>query len=208
MARLLIVGSGGLGKEVLECVIEKYDTISFLTNDKNSQKIMGFNLLYEQDTPEEYILNEFDEISVAIGVNKIRLEKLIYYAKLGMKLANIIHPKATVSKMAEIQDGCIISENSIIGPFAKLGRGCRIGPSGIVCHDCILEDGVSVSPKAVMGGTCIIRKEAWLCIGSTVSDNIVVGKKCVIGAGAVLLKDAPDNSLMVGTPAYVKKYYT
>jgi len=208
MARLLIVGSGGLGKEVLQCIIEKYDTISFLTNDRKSQKIMNFNLLYEQDTPDEYILNEFDEISVAIGVNKVRHEKLNYYAKLGMKLANIIHPKAIVSKMAEIQDGCIISENAIIGPFAKLGRGCRIGPSGIVCHDCILEDGVNLSPKAVMGGVCVIGEDAWLCIGSTVSNNITVGKKCVIGAGAVLLKDAPDNALMVGMPAYVKKYYT
>jgi sugar O-acyltransferase (sialic acid O-acetyltransferase NeuD family) len=203
----LIHGAGGQGKEVLECVIGNYEKICFMSNEKHDTAILEYQILYEQETTGDYILENFDEVIVAIGNNSLRLNKINHYLEMGIKVATIIHPKALVSRLAKIGIGCMISENAIIGPFATLGKGCRIAPNGIVCHECNLDEGVNLSPKATMGGACNIGKKTWLCIGSTLSDHINIGENCVIGAGAVVLKDMPNNALIVGIPAMVKKYY-
>ena len=206
-ASLLIIGAGGLGKEVLECAIDQYDKICFMSNEKNEKPILDYTILYEQETTEDYILENFDEVIVAIGNNTLRVNKINHYFDFGIKIATIIHPKAVISRFSKIEVGSIVSENAIVGPFAVLDKGCRIGPNGIVCHDCNLGVGVNLSPKTIMGGSCNIGDKTWICIGSTLSDHINIGNNCVVGAGAVVLKDMPDNALIVGAPAFVKKYY-
>ena len=207
LRRLLIHGAAGQGKEVLECAVDQYDELHFMSNNIEDKNILAYPVLYEPETPIGYILENFDEVIVAIGNNFTRLNKIEYYLDNGVKLATIIHPKALISRFAKIDIGCMISENAIIGPFVTLGQGCRIDPNGIICHDSFLDDGVDVSPKATIAGCCSIGKKTWLCVGSTLSDHINVGSNCVIAAGAVVIKDVPDNALMVGVPATVKKYY-
>ncbi|MDR2767479.1 MAG: NeuD/PglB/VioB family sugar acetyltransferase [Treponema sp.] len=204
---MLIHGAGGQGKEVLECAIDSYEKICFMANEKHDMSVLEYPVLYEQETTENYILENFDEVIVAIGNNSLRLNKINHYLEIGIKVATIIHPKALVSRFAKIEAGCMISENAIIGPFVTLGKGCRIAPNGIVCHECNLDDGVNLSPKATMGGACNIGEKTWLCIGSTLSDHVNIGSNCVIAAGAVVLNDMPNNALIVGMPAFVKKYY-
>lgn len=205
--RLLIHGAGGQGKEVLECAVDQYEKICFMSNKKHDKAILEYPVLYEQETTENYILENFDEVIVAIGDNSLRLDKINHYLEIGMKVATIIHPKALISRFAKIEAGCMISENAIVGPFVALCKGCRIAPSGIVCHESNLDEGVNLSPKSTIGGSCNIGRKTRLCIGSTLSDHINIGSNCVIGAGAVVLKDMPDNALIVGMPAFVKKYY-
>jgi acetyltransferase-like isoleucine patch superfamily enzyme len=70
-----------------------------------------------------------------------------------------------------------------------------------------LEDGVHISPNTVMGGTVNIGRKTWVCLGSSIADHIEIGENAVIGAGSVVLNDVPDNVLMAGVPAIIRKYY-
>jgi len=58
-----------------------------------------------------------------------------------------------------------------------------------------------------MGGTVTIGKRTWVCLGSSIADHVKIGENTVIGAGSVVLNDVPDNVLMAGIPAKIKKYY-
>ena len=204
---LLIVGTGGLGKVILNCAVHSYSKITFMTNDKETQGIADYNIIFEQDVSIDYIKDNFDELFVAIGDNKTRHRISLHYMNLGIKLATIIHPDASVSQFSHINPGTTIAENAVVGPFASIGSACFIAPSSVVCHDCKLENGARTSPKAAIGGGCEIGENTWLCMGSIVSDHVKIGKNCVIGASALVLNDVPDNALMVGIPAAVKKYY-
>ena len=207
MRHLLIVGTGGQGKVVLDCAEGYYDEIAFMTNDFTAKKIGNYPILFEQETSIEYILENFDELIVAIGNNKARLDLTEKYISAGIKPAIIIHPNASVSKFAAINCGTVICANTVIGPFAVLGKANVISVGGIVAHDCQFEDGVRISPNAVVAGTCTIGKNTWVCMGANITNNIQVGINSVIGAGAVVLKDVPDNVLAVGIPATIKKHY-
>jgi maltose O-acetyltransferase len=39
----------------------------------------------------------------------------------------------------------------------------------------------------------------------TALPGVTIGKRCIIGAGAVVVHDIPDDSLVVGNPAVVKR---
>jgi sugar O-acyltransferase (sialic acid O-acetyltransferase NeuD family) len=207
MSGLLIIGTGGQGKVVLDCIKNKYKNIAFLTNDLNSKGIDGYPILYEQKATEEYIVKSFDEIIVAIGNNKARLNISLKYEQMGIKLTTIIHPSAVISETAEIGNGTVVFANTVINSNVKIGKACIINTSTVIEHDCILEDGVHISPNAAMGGTVYIGEKTWVCIGSSIANNIRVGKNSIIGAGAVVLKDIPDNVLAAGVPARIKKEY-
>jgi len=205
MKHLLIVGTGGQGKVVLDCVESKYEKITFMTNDLNAQKVKNYPIIFEQETEFEYILENFDELIVAIGDNNIRLKLTEKYISAGIKLATVIHPNASVSKFAAINCGIVICANTAIGPFAELGKANVVSISGIVAHDCKFDDGVRILPNAVVAGTCTIGKNTWVCIGANINNDIKIGKNSVVGAGAVVLKDIPDNVLVAGIPAIIKK---
>jgi sugar O-acyltransferase (sialic acid O-acetyltransferase NeuD family) len=208
VSRLLIIGTGGQGKVVLDCIKNKYEQIVFLTNDLHSKGIAGYSILYEQEITDEYIVKNFDEIIVAIGNNNARLNLSLKYEAKGLKLATIIHPTAVISEISKIGEGTVVFANAVINPNARIGKACIINTSTVIEHDCILENGVHISPNASMGGTVTIGEKTWICIGSSIANNIKIGKNSIIGAGAVVLKDVPDNVLAAGVPARIRKEYT
>ena len=207
MRRLLIIGTGGHGKVVLDCAKKYYDSIGFLTNDTHSKNIDGYPILFEQETSFDYVLQNFDELIVAIGNNNARLNISMDYKAKGIKLATIIHEKAIVSENVIIGDGTVVLANAVINPSAIIGKCCIINTGAIIEHDCIINDGVHISPNAAMGGTVSIGKKTWVCVGSSIANNINIGENSIIGAGSVIIKDVPSKVLVAGVPAIIKKQY-
>ncbi len=69
-----------------------------------------------------------------------------------------------------------------------VGRGCTIG------H------------RAVLHG-CTIGDNSLVGIGAIILNGAKIGSNCLVGAGALVTegKEFPDNSLIVGSPAQVKR---
>ena len=219
MKKLLIIGTGGQGKVVLDCALLHgiYTDISFLTNDMQVSQIAGYPVYYEQDviSPSQQgediplaFLQKFDEAIIAIGNNEVRLKKSKQFLDNGISLATLIHPNATVSKFSEIKMGTVVFANAVVNPFVKIGMSCIINTGVVVEHDCVVGDGVHISPNASVAGTVSIGEKSWICVGSSVANNINIGANSIIGAGGVVLKDVPCNVLVAGIPAEVKKYLT
>ena len=116
-----------------------------------------------------------------------------------------------------------ISPNLIIQDNTYIGRSVHIVciNSVTVCNDVLISDKVYISDNLheyrdikipiknqniIDKGHVIIGENTWLgenvcVIGSS------VGKHCVIGANSVVVKDIPDYSIAVGSPAVVIKSY-
>ncbi len=91
----------------------------------------------------------------------------------------------TVGAGTNIQDRCILHEKTVIGEHCTLGHGA-------IVHGCTVGDRTTVG------------------MGAIVLTGAVIGKDCIIGAGAVVTgkTDAPDGSLLLGSPAKVIKPVT
>ena len=53
-----------------------------------------------------------------------------------------------------------------------------------------------------------VGEGSWLCAGSVILPGVILGKRNIVAAGAVVIKDTPDNVLMCGVPAEMKKKYS
>ena len=95
------------------------------------------------------------------------------------------HGAIVVGDGSNIQDNCVVHEQTVIG------KNCTVGHGAIV-HGCTIGD------NTVVG------------MGSIVLTGAVIGENCVIGAGAVVTGKtvAPAGSVLLGSPAKVVKQAT
>ncbi len=86
----------------------------------------------------------------------------------------------TIGDGTNIQDNCVLHEQTAIG------KNCTVGHGAIV-HGCTIGDNTMVG------------------MGSIVLTGAVIGENCVIGAGAVVTgkMNAPAGSLLLGSPAKI-----
>jgi len=91
----------------------------------------------------------------------------------------------TVGENTNIQDGAVLHEET------KVGAGCTIGHNAIV-HACTVGDNVLIG------------------MGATVLNGAKIGNNCIVGAGALVTgkMDAPDGSMILGSPAKVVRPLT
>jgi len=95
----------------------------------------------------------------------------------------------------------------------RVGCGTNIQESCVLHSDAgvplTIGANVTVGHRAVLHG-CTIGDGSLIGIGAIVLNGAVIGKHCLVGAGALVTegKQFPDGSLIVGSPAIVKRQLT
>lgn len=198
MKSLAILGASGHGKVVAEIAeLTGWDEVMFFDDAFPSVKSVG--IWPVKGTTEDMVT---DAVAiVAIGNNKIRLEKSKYLLSKGFKLGTLIHPCSIVSKHAEIGVGTVVMAGAVINPFTSIGFGSIINTSCSIDHDCVFAEGIHVSPGVNVAGGVSVGEMSWLGIGSIVKQGVKIGASVIVAAGAVVVDDIPDNSLVKGVPA-------
>jgi acetyltransferase-like isoleucine patch superfamily enzyme len=69
----------------------------------------------------------------------------------------------------------------------------------------VLGDFVQLSPGVRITGNCFIDDYTMLGTNAVVVPKVRIGKNVVVGAGAVVTRDVPDNVMVAGVPAAIKK---
>lgn len=206
MSKLLILGAGGHGKVVADTALMtgRWKQIAFLDDREELEKVIGIPVIGRLNDCMSF-REEFQHAFVAIGNNKLRIEWINRLSKVGFIIPTIIHPFSFVSKTSNIDKGTVVMAGAVINTNTVIGKGCIINTSSSIDHDCTLEDGVHISPGVHIGGTVSIGKCTWVCIGSSIANNTTIGKNVIIAAGAAVTKDVPDNVMVAGVPAILKK---
>lgn len=92
----------------------------------------------------------------------------------------------------------------------RIGRGSNIQDASVLHSDAgvplTIGEQVTVGHHVVLHG-CSIGDGSLIGIGAVVLNGAKIGKHCLVGAGALVTegKEFPDGSLIVGSPAVVKR---
>ena len=91
----------------------------------------------------------------------------------------------------------------------RIGKRCNVQDLALIHNKVTIGDDVSVGHNAVVHG-CTIGDRVIVGMGAIVLDGAKIGNDCIIGAGAVVTgkMDAPDGSMILGSPAVVKRELT
>lgn len=90
-----------------------------------------------------------------------------------------------------VGDGTNIQDCAVLHEKTTVGKGCTIGHGAIV-HACTVGDNTLIG------------------MGAIVLNGARIGDNCIVGAGAVVTgkMDAPDGSMVLGSPAKVVRQLT
>lgn len=211
--RLVIVGTGGLARELHELVedmnsnssLERWDMIGWLDSNPETHGS------YVHDCPVlgglEWLRGHPDvEVVVGIGAPATRRKVVKAIEEMGhSSFATLIHPTAVIGRRVQIGKGSVICANVTTTTDYQIGRFVLVNIMATVAHDNVLHDFVTIAPSVVISGNVIIGEGVDVGTNATINQGIEIGEWTIIGSGTVITREIPANATAVGVPAKVIK---
>lgn len=196
--KLYIIGAGGHAKVVIDAIHHNGLSSEFVVVTDDT-KVPGDNILGH---PVEYpAISEklgLERVHVAIGCCLTRQKFSNEATALGARLFSIHHPRADISPLSYIHDGCFIASLSIVAANTHIGQGTIINHGAIVDHDCRIGRYCHVAPNATLCGGVSIGDAVLIGAGATVLPGITIGSGAKIGAGAVIRENVKAGDVVRG----------
>jgi sugar O-acyltransferase (sialic acid O-acetyltransferase NeuD family) len=208
---MLVIGAKGFAKEVLEILHQNkmlknlyfYDDISINTEDK---LFNIFPIIRHLEKAVEYFKQIDNRFVLGIGNPILRKSLSDKFEALGGEITSVISIKSDIGSYGiEIEEGSIITSGVIITSDIKIGKGVLINLNCTIGHDTIIENFVELSPGVHVSGNCRIGSYCSIGTNATILPKVKIGTNVIIAAGAVVTKDVPDNCMVAGVPAIIKK---
>lgn len=201
--RVLIVGAGGFGREVLQWARDAWPAhaskiAGFLSADPDRSvplPILGDPLHFAPDSGDALVL--------AIGIAGTR--RTVAEALLARKaeFLTLVHPTAIVAATATIGPGSILCPSAIASDATRLGRFTLMNYHSSLGHDASTGDFAVLSPYAALGGGAELGADAFLGLHASVGPGVRIGPRSKVSANSAALRDTPAESLIYGVPGHV-----
>jgi sugar O-acyltransferase (sialic acid O-acetyltransferase NeuD family) len=208
---MIIVGAKGFANEILEILNRQglpeplyfFDNVSKVSPDLIAGR---FRILRSFEEAETIFAKEDRQFLLGVGNPGTRFNLCRAFEKIGGTLSSLVSKDAFVgSHGVVLGDGCVIMMGAVVTTNITLGKGCLINYNATVGHDTIVGDFTEISPGANVSGRCKIGDYCLVGANAVILPDMTLGKNVIVGAGSVVTKDVPDNSLVVGVPAAIRR---
>lgn len=208
MKRLLIVGAGGFGREVLSWASaldhqqNPWKVAGFL--DSNPRVLDGFGLETGiVGDPLSYVPAENDLLVCAIGDPKTKLTLCRRLKERGGQFLTLIHPTAVIGLGCKLGVGCLVCPGAVATTDVTLGDFVALNVHATVGHDAIIGDGCTLNAHCDVTGGARLGEGVFLGSHAAILPGATVGDYAVVGAGSVVLRSVRSRTTVVGVPARV-----
>lgn len=205
--RILIVGAGGFGREVLQWARDAWPEhagriAGFLSSDE--RVIDGFdNFPAIIGQPDDFRPTPGDYLLLAIGLPYVRRKVAESLLARGAEFLTLVHPTAIVAASARIGTGAILCPYSIASDSCRVGRFAIMNYHTSLGHDASAGDFAVLSPYATLGGNAHIHDDVFLGLHASIGPGKTVGARSKVSANSCVLANAPADSIVYGVPGHV-----
>lgn len=210
MRRLVIIGAGGFGREVLSWARQsashgtEWTVRGFLDDDPEAPGIAGL------DVPRlggvaGYRPEPDDVFTCAIGHVDVKQRCIEAVQAAGGVFVPVIHRSVVIGERVTLGEGVILCPGVIVCPDARIGNFVSVNLHSTIAHDCHVGDFTQIHCHVDVTGN--VRVGTCVTIGSHASllPSVTVGDRTTIGAGSVVNRDVEAGVTVVGVPARVIK---
>ena len=209
MTDLVIVGHGGLAKEVAFLVEEinrpspTWNLLGYVTAQRECVgQLHAARPIVDTD---DGLRQRATPLAVAVAIGQPALARAVaekLRKNLRLTFPNLIHPRAT-GDWPRIQQGVgnIVLNGASFTTAIRLGSFNLFNPGVTVAHDCELGDYNRLGPGAHLCGAVVMADEVFVGAGAVVTPGRRLGRGVVLGAGAVVVNDLPEAGTYTGVPA-------
>ncbi len=205
--RILIVGAGGFGREVLQWARDAWPAhghliTGFLSADAGvlDSFACGLDVV---SSPDAYQPIPGDGLLLGIGVPYARRQVAESLQARGARFLTLIHPTAIVAASAVIGEGAILCPFSVASDSCRVGRFLIMNYHTSLGHDATAGDFSVLSPYATLGGNAHVAEDVFLGLHASVGPGKHVGDRSKVSANSCVLADAPPDSIVYGTPGRI-----
>ena len=206
MKRLLIVGGGGFGREVLSWCLQapahtnEWEIGGFL--DSNPAALEKHNCEFGVvGDPSTYSPSGDDLFVLAIGNPKTKLRLCKALKERGASFITLLHPTVVIGRDCRIGEGCVLCPGAVLTTNVSLGSFVIVNVHSTVGHDAVIGDGSTLSAHNDVTGNVVLGEGVFLGTHACILPNTVVGDYAIVGAGSMVLKKVPAHATVVGVPA-------
>lgn len=206
MKDLYIVGAGGMGRELLNNILDihricgrRWNIRGFLddTPDPLAGRECGYPVA---GTIQDYFPGPDDVLAMGVADPAAKKKLASLLKGRGAVFESIIHPDANCGRHNVLGEGLIVypgsgmSVNIRVGDFCSLitcsiGHDASIGDFCTLSGFCNIMGNVSLGPGVFMGGNAAI------------APRVKVGEGAYICLGSMVMKDVEPGDKVLGNPA-------
>ncbi len=209
MQPLLVIGAGGLGREVVEAARSVnaqepcWELVGFLDDapDLQGQTVSGLPVLGAVSAIASYATSH---VVLAVGSPKNLFARKRVADRLGLtadRYATIVHPGALLAASTVLGPGSIVLAGAVATTEVRVGSHVVIMPHVVLTHDDLIGDYVTLAAGARLAGVVTVGEGAYVGSGAVVKERRRVGSWSLVGMGAVVTKDVPAGEVWAGCPA-------
>lgn len=209
MYNLVIVGAGGLGKEVAWTVQEinrqfselhRWNLCGFIDDNPTlrDQRLMDLPII---GNPEKSNLPHPVWFHCAIGDNARRKHLAERCLSLNWQPASLIHPTVQTADNVFIGGGVYIGAGAIINPDVRIEQFVLINQRVAIGHDAVIESFSQLNPGAQINGNCRIGSRAMIGSNASLHPGTHVGTEAVVGSNSQVVRNVSPGTTVNGVPA-------
>lgn len=208
---MLVVGAKGFAKEVLEILHQNQETENMCFYDDISADFPDvlydkFCVLKNEEKAKKYFAETDKRFTIGLGNPSIRYKMYLKFLDLGGIFTSTISKNTDIGSFGvKIGDGCNILSGVVISNDVTIGEGTIIYYHSIITHDVKIGKFCEISPDVKLLGRSKIGNFVKIGSGAIIFPDVVVGNNTIIAAGSVVRENIPDNVMVAGIPAVIKK---
>lgn len=204
MNNFVIVGAGGLGRELLGWIAgcrpeirERFEVAAFVSEGNDAGGLcQGIAVVQPDDwnaPPPRFI------IAIAEPAEKKRIA--LAMAARGWQPETFVHDSAAVGLLPRIGAGTAICPHCRISTDCEIGEHVLINSGSGVGHDAVVGSYSSLLGAVSVNGNVTVGEGVLLGAGSMIYPGKKVGDWAKIGLGSVVLRNVPPGATVFGNPA-------
>jgi sugar O-acyltransferase (sialic acid O-acetyltransferase NeuD family) len=206
---LVLVGSGGFGRETAEAVRASvavgipWRLLGFIDDDPaQAGKVIDGTPVIGGRGELERLPDARVVVCTGRPDNYVSRPRIV--SELGLpveRYATIVHPAASVSLSSSLGPGTALLANTVLTAAVRVGAHVAVMPHVTLTHDDVIEDFATLASHSALGGGARICRGAYIGAGAIIGQGLAVGELALVGMGAVVTKDIPAREVWAGVPA-------
>lgn len=206
---LIVLGAGGLGREVAELALEIMDSnpllgwklCGFLDDKRTGTVALGGVNLPVMGTIASWAPSSSEVFVCGIGDPRTRERVTESIVRKGAQFVRLVHPRALVSRSATIRDGTVLFASAVVSAGADVGNHVLVNYFASVGHDSKVGDFSVVSGHSDITGSVSLGKGVLVGSQATIAPGLHVGDYARISMGSVVVASVLSGKTVFGNPA-------